>query len=565
MTEEPNTPSDHEEGNPLQAVYRLFSVAVELPHDERIPWIQAQPDVSSGIKRQVIDALQADAVDLARDPAHVDSALELTLINTDSETPRLATSELPQIPNYEVIEEISRGGAGVVYRAKQLKPSRIVAIKMMKSGTFSSSLEVERFLNEANAASGLEHPSIVPIYEVGECSGEPFIAMKFIDGETFSKDLEDEVNVDEAIRKLIVVSLAIADAHSKGIIHRDIKPANILIDRHTGAPWVTDFGLAKDVAADSDLTAAGDVMGTPGYMAPEQAFGNSKDVSRAADVYGLGAVLYRILTGRPPIQSAKGDVARTLELIREHHVVPPREINRRVPRDLNTICVKSLESDPAQRYANAGEFADDLACYIEGEPIQARSPSIFRRARLWARHRPGLAATVITLFVFYAYYLLVSSNGLLLHDGGFSQTVDRVVILALANACLWQFLLSRTQGASWTLYGWATGEVTLLTALIMAGEGVESGLVATYFVLVSTSVLRCRAMLVWYVTALTMLGYGFLWIESLLDPASNIDPLQAFPTLLSLFLTGVVQFIALNRSSVSLESRVNSVLTGRTK
>lgn len=277
-----------------------------------------------------------------------DPALAATIHGNQGKTQQSRSRVFPRIPNYEIIDEIDRGGMGVVYRARQYRPDRIVAIKMMKMGAFSSETDVERFLNEANAASSLDHAAVVPIYEVGEFLGEPFIVMKFIDGETFSRVLQrGKISITDAIQKLCVVAQAIADAHEHGIIHRDLKPSNILIDRSSGKPWVTDFGLAKNLDADASLTSAGDIMGTPGYMAPEQVFGQSKTASRSADVYGLGAILYLILTGRPPIQSVDGDIAKAIALIREHDVAAPRESSRTVSHELNTVCVKSLETDPA--------------------------------------------------------------------------------------------------------------------------------------------------------------------------------------------------------------------------
>jgi len=214
---------------------------------------------------------------------------------------------LPEIPNYEILEEIDRGGMGIVYKARQFRPERVVAIKMMRMGAFSSAQDVERFLQKANAASQLAHAAVVPVYEVGEINGEPFIVMKFINGATLEKLLQrNALTTTEAIKKLRVVAYAIADAHEHGIIHRDLKPANILIEQTTGQPWVMDFGLAKNLQADSNPTSVGDIIGIPGYMAPEQATGQTRTASPAADVYGLGAILYRILTGRPPIE-APGD------------------------------------------------------------------------------------------------------------------------------------------------------------------------------------------------------------------------------------------------------------------
>ena len=276
--------------------------------------------------------------------------------------------------------------------------------------------------------------------------------------------------------------------------------------------------------------------------------------SPAADVYGLGAILYRILTGRPPIEAADGDFARTMQLIREHDIISPRERDRRIPSELNALCVKSLETDPAQRYPNAGEFAADLRRCLEGESIQARPSGIIRRVQRWARHHPGFAVTICMLLVFYTYHMIADLAGLLPGNEGFKRSVNYVVPLAILNAAVWQWWLQRTGGAAWTLYAWATGEVLLLTTVIFSGDGARSGLTPAMFVLVAASSLRCRALLIGYVTVLTMLSYGFIWVHTVVIRQQTVGALTGIPVLLAFALIGVVQYIALNRSSASFEA-----------
>ncbi len=536
----------------------LFHAAVQLPQDERISWVMRQKDITPRIAENVMAALRADIRCEGNDDVDQESAAAVSIFAAALETQHSGLRPLPCIPNYEIIEEIARGGMGVVYRAQQKRPERIVAIKMLRMGTFSSPNEVQRFLNEANAASSLCHPAIVPIYEVGEIHGEPFITMKFINGATLDELLtQNEIATTAVIGKLLIVSQAIAEAHEQGIVHRDLKPSNILIDRTTGQPWVTDFGVARDLKLDSGLTTAGDIMGTPGYMAPEQALGKSGTVSPAADVYGLGAILYRILTGRPPIQAEGGDVARTIELIREHDVIAPRERDHRIPKELNTLCIKSLETDAKLRYQHAGAFADDLQRYLEGTAIQAKPRGLLQRLLSSARHRPGFAATLSVLGVFSVYHLVANYAGLRPDSHKFNTIVAVVVPVAILNAWFWQSWLRRTQGAAWTLYAWTTGEAVLLTCVVMAGGGAASGMNSAYFLLVAASVLRCRPLLVGYVTVLTMLCYSFVWAYSVFAVRQSADPLIAIPRLLALSLVGIIQYIALRHSSVSLESQVN--------
>ena len=540
-----------------ERIQQLFWQAVEHPPEERVNWVNRQslpPEIARRLLAAVIADLGADAE--TQDPDDHDAALAETISATSGMPLHGSRARrLPEIQNYEILEEIDRGGMGIVYKARQFRPDRLVAIKMMRMGAFSSAQDVERFLHEANAASQLAHAAVVPVYEVGDVHGEPFIVMKFIQGVTLEKLLQrNALTTTEAIKKLRVVANAIADAHDHGIIHRDLKPSNILIDEKTGQPWVMDFGLARSLQTDSNLTSAGDIMGTPGYMAPEIATGQSSTASPAADVYGLGAILYRILTGRPPIEVAGGDFARTIQLIREHDVISPRERDRRIPHDLNAICIQSLETDPALRYPNAGEFAADLRRCLEGESIHVRQSGIFRRVQRWARYRPGLAVTICVLVVFYTYHVIANLTGMLPGDESFKRTVNYVVPLAILNAAIWQWWLQRTDGAAWTLYAWATGEVLLLTAVIFSGDGARSGLTSAMFVLVAASSLRCRPLLIGYITVLSMLSYGLLWVDSIIVRHQPVAALTAIPMMLALALIGLIQFIAMNRSSASLEA-----------
>ena len=546
-------------------VQRLFTKAVELPEAERVDWAVRQLVADPRITERLVSALQADfeSPDYGSEVYGSEVCAEqqdqfhaVTVSSASADTSLNERRRLPVIPNYEVLEEIDRGGMGVVYRARQIRPERIVAIKMMKMGAFSSQKDIQRFLNEANAASRLYHFAVVPIYEVGEFQGEPFITMKFIKGETLSTVLQrNELSTRDAVQKLCVVFQAIANAHDHGIIHRDLKPSNILIEAETGQPWVTDFGLAKSVESGVTLTAAGDIMGTPGYMAPEQAIGDSNRVTPAADVYGLGAILYRVLTGRPPIRSESGDILETLELIKEHDIVAPRRLSRNVPRELNTLCVKSLETDPGLRYQHANEFALDLQRYLDGEAVMARPQTLLRRGQNWARHNPGLAVTLFTVSFLYLWHVYARLLGYVNDDDEFNWAANIVATLAVCNASFWQYWLRRTQNIA-VLYAWVTGELLLLTYILLVSSGTNSGLVSAYFILVAVSVLRCRPLLIAYVTLLCEFSYAFVWFYTESVQPGSADPLTCIPVLLTLPILGVVQYIALRRSSGSIESQI---------
>ena len=294
--------------------------------------------------------------------------------------------------DYELIKELGRGGMGVVYKARQISLNRPVAVKLLKSDILASDDELRRFQNEAEAVALLDHPHIVPIFEVGEHEGRQYFSMKLVGGPSLEKKLADFAADPKAAARLVKTAAeAVHHAHQRGILHRDLKPSNILLDER-GEPYVTDFGLAKRVEGDSEMTVSGAILGTPPYMAPEQASGRRGAVTTATDVYGLGAILYALLTGRAPFRGES--VAEILEQVRERPPEPPSKINPRTPRDLEIICLKCLEKEPWRRYASAQALADDLGRYVAGEPITARPAGAFERLWLWSKRNPRLAAAL---------------------------------------------------------------------------------------------------------------------------------------------------------------------------
>ena len=298
--------------------------------------------------------------------------------------------------DYELQDEIARGGMGVVYRAVQLSLQRPVAIKMILHGRWASADELARFRREAEAAARLDHPNIVPIYEVGECDGQPFFSMKLIQGRDLTHHRPRFLSAPrDAARLVAALAAAIHHAHQRGILHRDLKPQNILLDEE-GKPQLTDFGLAKLVETEGSLTQRGTVVGTASYMAPEQARAEGP-LTTAADVYSLGAILYDLLTGRPPFRGETP--VETLFQVLHDDPPRPRAANPQVDRDLETICLKCLEKDPAQRYASAQALAADLDLWLEGRPIMARSVSAPERAWRWCERNPRLASAMTLVFV----------------------------------------------------------------------------------------------------------------------------------------------------------------------
>ncbi len=311
--------------------------------------------------------------------------------------------------DYEIYQELGRGGMGVVYQARQVTLNRRVALKMIRAGVLADDVEVRRFQNEAEAVAQLDHAGIVPVYEVGEHQGQRYFSMKLIPGGSLGGRLDAYKDDPRAAAALLAeVAEAVQHAHARGILHRDLKPANILLDERN-KPHVTDFGLAKKLEESIELTQSGVVMGTPAYMSPEQSLGRRGAVTTASDVYGLGAVLYAALTGRAPFQS--DSVIDTLQAVRECPAEPPSRLNPKVPRDLEVICLKALEKDPRRRYASAQELADDLTRYLVGEPIKARRTPRIERALKWAKRHPsaatlwavGITGLITLLFIGLGY------------------------------------------------------------------------------------------------------------------------------------------------------------------
>src|SRR5438034_10199501 len=300
--------------------------------------------------------------------------------------------------DYELLEEIGRGGQAVVYRARQKSLNRIVALKVIGFGHWETTPHLKRFRHEAEAAASLEHPQIVPIYEIGESDGSCYFSMKFVEGGQLAEVLKREsMSTRRAAELLAKIARTVHFAHQHGILHRDIKPGNILLDRQ-GEPHLTDFGLARLLEQESTITHSSDVLGTPSFMSPEQAAGRAKELTPAADVYSLGAVFYHMLTGEPPFVG--NTTYETIRMVLDIEPRPPRLLNPKIGRDLSTICLKCLEKDPQRRYPAAAGLAEDLEHWLKHEPIQAKPSGVFTRARKWVRRNPSTTVLATSLLAF---------------------------------------------------------------------------------------------------------------------------------------------------------------------
>jgi serine/threonine protein kinase len=339
---------------------------------------------------------------------------DVTIADTSRPAPAV-----PRLDGYEVRGVIGSGGMGMVYRAEQLGLGRTVALKMILAGpAVDTEGRRSRFGAEARATARLQHPNIVQVFDYGEREGRPFLALEYVAGGSLAQQLGAKpLPAGRAAELLLAVARAVEYAHGQGIIHRDLKPANILLTEH-GIPKVADFGLAKRLDADSGSTRTGAVLGSPSYMAPEQAEGRLADVGPATDVYALGAILYEVMTGRPPFNGTT--VLETLEHVRSLAPVPPRRLQPEVPRDLETICLKCLEKRPQDRYVSAGALAQDLQSFLAGEPIRARPPSLVDHVTRAVRR-----SNFDTHFRRYAnWLLLIAPLPPLLHFGAYALFRD---------------------------------------------------------------------------------------------------------------------------------------------
>src|SRR5262245_23504335 len=300
---------------------------------------------------------------------------------------------LGELGDYELLEEVGRGGQGVVFRARQKSLNRIVALKVIGLGQWATPAHLKRFRLEAEAAASLDHPCIVPIYEVGERDGQCYFSMKFVEGGQLDEVVQQKpISIRQAAELIAKVARTVHYAHEHGILHRDIKPGNILLDKE-GEPHLTDFGLARLVESESTVTRTLEVLGTPSYMAPEQAAGDKAKLTRTTDVYGLGAVLYQLLTSYPPF--AGGTTYETIKLLLESEPRPPRLWNSKIDRDLSTICLKCLEKDPIRRYSSALAVAEDLERWLRHEPILATHTGVVAQARKWLQRNPTAAGIAV--------------------------------------------------------------------------------------------------------------------------------------------------------------------------
>jgi len=403
---------------------QLFDEAAPLPKDQRETFLRTACD-DSDLRGEVLELLE-----------HADQTAEYLERPAFEAYPHLARASGDEIKEFQLVEAVGRGGMGVVYRARDTKLDRDVALKLLKPSLLDSRRAIERFHQEARTSAALQHAAIVPIFQYGEDRGFYYIAMAFIEGVTLDQHLaaEDPLSPrasglasgrgtphvrNERLNRIARIVSIVADgldhAHQKDVIHLDVKPSNILVDAE-GEPHLTDFGIAR-LVSDAGIAAAGDGAGTPSYMSPEQAGGESSELDHRTDIFSLGIVLYEALAGKRPFAGSRPEAI--IEAIRTAEPPPLREVVRGMPRDLATICHKALEKDPARRYQTAAHLAADLRCWRNGDPILARPPGPLRRAQRWIGHH----RTAFALGAVVALAVLVTLLSLAIRDYHRSTTV----------------------------------------------------------------------------------------------------------------------------------------------
>jgi serine/threonine-protein kinase len=475
--------------------------------------LTAFPELSSLL--DCLDSLEALSPEPLLGPAGVaSSALGETLVPDKSDpVARSLSGDLVarDFGRYELCEEIGRGGMGIVYRARQKALGSSVALKLMRSHQFATDEEVSRFYAEARAAAALKHPNIVCVHDVGEHLGQHFLTMDLVGGQSLAGRLAQEpLPPREAATLLAAVARAVEYLHQHQVIHRDLKPSNILLD-DDGQPHVADFGLAKVFAADNRETTSGTILGTPSYMAPEQAAGHSRRVTPRSDVYSLGAILYEMLTGRPPFH-ADNPLDTVLQVL-EVDPPPLRREHPEIPAELESICLRCLEKAPERRISSAVELADELERYLAGEPSHIPPRTLWQRLQRWTRREPGLVsrlavlavATIILQINYHVWEGIPPDRHL-----GVLSVIG--LWLSVSFVCQRLLLSLPRQPGLGLLTAWAAADAGCFTGILALAEGPVGPLVVGYPVLIAVAGLWVRVRLVWLMTVFATASYVLLTV-----------------------------------------------------
>jgi serine/threonine-protein kinase len=533
-------PPDEQGSDPSDASFTLLDAYLQDLHAGRQPdraaFLVHHPELADAL--DCLEALEQLAPVGTAAPRATDS--ERTLA-AESRSAGAATptgdSQATAFGDFELLSEIGRGGMGVIWKARQKGLDRIVAIKMIQTSHLASALQVERFVVEAKAMARLHHPHIVRIHESGLLHGQHFFVMEYIAGPSLAEALrQGPFPAEKAAEVVYKVAQAVEHLHGQGIVHRDLKPSNILLDE-AGQPYVTDFGLVKMLGPASRVTTTGAILGTPAYMAPEQASGRPDQVGPASDIYALGTILYELLTGRPPFQGETP--LDTLVQVLEGEPTRPCGLDARIPARLEMICLKCLEKAPEERYPTAAALAADLQHYLDGEDIEARSAGPWASLRRWARRQPALASRLCALVIFA---VVAHINYQLFHAVSLTFHLEVISFLALwvLASVIFQWGLKSERWSTTVPFAWVTVDAAILTAMLWLTESETGPLLIGFPFLVAASGLWFRVPVVWYSTAVLEAAYGVVVFSSYAQGAPYGQPHHHVIFVVALAVLGLV-------------------------